>query len=293
MIKRTNLTYILALLELAKVRITIPVTLTAITGFLLFKEKFNIDVLAPALGVFFLACGSAVLNHFQEQKYDALMKRTQHRPLPTGSVKPLHALFMSVILSIAGALVLLFGANLQATLLGVFTLIWYNFVYTKLKKITAFAIIPGSLVGALPPMIGWVAANGNILDPRILILSIFFFIGQIPHFWIVLLKYGKEYEDAGLPSISKLLNSKQLQNLTFIWIFAVAVTSLMLPLYSVINSVYLSFTLIIIATILSINFITLLKNKKKINHGINFIRINMFYLIIMIVVCIDILSNIP
>jgi len=186
-----------------------------------------------------------------------------------------------------------FGHHIFAPGYGLILPICYNFIYTYIKRVSAFAIIPGSLVGALPPLIGWAAANGSIWDPRILIFSAFFFIGQIPHFWIVLLKYGKEYEEAGFPSISKLLDSKQLQNLTFIWIFAVAITALMLPLYHIISSVYLSFILILFASVLSISFITLVKKGEGINHRLNFVKINMFYLIVMILTCLDKVTLIP
>jgi heme o synthase len=105
-------------------------------------------------------------------------------------------------------------------------LIWYNGIYTPLKKINPLAIIPGSLVGSIPPAVGWTAAGGNILDPQIIILSFFFFIWQIPHFWLLLLIFGKDYENAGFPTLMQIFSSDQLARITFIWIVATVVTGM-------------------------------------------------------------------
>ena len=93
---------------------------------------------------------------------------------------------------------------------------WYNAVYTPLKKVFSLAIIPGSLVGALPPLAGWVAAGGDILDPKIILISSFFFVWQIPHFWILLLIYGKDYDKGGFPTLTNVFSERQLKILLYI-----------------------------------------------------------------------------
>src|SRR5574338_1116718 len=125
------------------------------------------------------------------------MKRTRNRPIPSGKISPENALKIAVTLLIAGATMIYAGSGLLALGLGLLNLLWYNAIYTKLKKVNPLAIIPGSLVGAIPPAVGWVAAGGSISDPRILIISSFFFIWQIPHFWLLLLVLDKDYETAG------------------------------------------------------------------------------------------------
>ncbi len=84
---------------------------------------------------------------------------------------------------------MLTGCPLAAAL-GIFTLLWYNLVYTPLKRITAFAVLPGALIGAMPPLIGWTAAGGNPLDMEIMAVAFLLFVGQMPHYWLLLLKIG-------------------------------------------------------------------------------------------------------
>ena len=197
------------LLELTKIKITSFVTLTTVFGFILASNSINEKIILPTIGVLLLACGAAVINHIQERKTDALMERTKNRPLPSGKVKPITASFIALVLLILGSIFLSLTAGFIALGLGLFNLIWYNVIYTPLKKKTAFAIIPGSLVGAIPPAIGWVAGGGSLSDPRIAFISFFFFIWQIPHFWLLLFIFGKDYEKAGLPSLTKIFNLDQ------------------------------------------------------------------------------------
>ena len=82
----------------------------------------------------------------------------------------------------------------MATFLGFLTVIWYNIVYTYLKRISSLAVIPGSLIGALPPLVGWASSGSSIFSPRPLGIALFFFIWQIPHFWLLLLNFGGDYE---------------------------------------------------------------------------------------------------
>ena len=92
----------------------------------------------------------------------------------------------------------------MALVLSWLTLFFYNPVYTPLKRVTAFAVIPGSMVGALPPMIGWAGAGGSLTSEIIILVAIFFFIGQIPHFWLFLLMFGDQYKLADLPSLNQI-----------------------------------------------------------------------------------------
>ena len=107
---------------------------------------------------------------------------------------------------------------------------------TYLKRVTPFAVVPGSLTGAVPAFIGWTAAGGELLDPKIILIGFFLFIWQVPHFWFLLLKYGKEYEEAGFPSISNLFPQQNLKSITYVWVIATSVTTLMFPLFHVLES---------------------------------------------------------
>jgi protoheme IX farnesyltransferase len=214
--------------ELTKARITFFVSFTVATGYFVFTGHVTPDVLAPMAGVFLLACGSAALNQVQEARIDARMERTRSRPIPSGRISRDWALFVALTLIASGLYVLASIPTHTWALLGLGTLavVWYNGVYLVLKRVTAFAVVPGSVIGAIPPVIGWSAGGGVPLDPQILEIAFLFFLWQIPHFWLLLLLYGKEYEDAGLPSPTRLVTRPQFRRITFVWILAVAATGL-------------------------------------------------------------------
>ena len=224
------------LISLGKVRISLLVTLSTATGYLLAAEEVTIQMLLPAAAVFLLACGACALNQFQERKIDALMERTKNRPLPSGRLNPSSGLFISLGLISIGSFILFHRANLLTGMLGLFAVFWYNAIYTPLKRKTAFAAIPGALIGAIPPALGWVSGGGSLLDPRIWAIVFFFFMWQITHFWLLLLDFGKEYEKAGLPSLTRIFSPTQLRRILFAWVFATAVACLILPLFGLVTS---------------------------------------------------------
>ncbi len=133
-----------------------------------------------------MSCSSSALNHWQERDIDEKMPRTKNRPIPSGRISANGAFLVAVGFAVTGSVILLMTNPVVALILSWTTLFFYNAVYTPLKKVTAFAVIPGSMVGALPPMIGWGAAGGNLTSEVILLVATFFFIGQIPHFWLLL-----------------------------------------------------------------------------------------------------------
>lgn len=273
------------LLILSKLIISLAVTLTAFLGYIVYSGNFDLEALVVALGVFFMAAGSSALNHYQERSTDKLMERTKDRPIPSGRMKAEVVFFFSLLFLITGGIILVAGTNLVSFLLAVITFFWYNFVYTPLKKISAFAVFPGSIIGGLPPMIGWTSAGGQLNDPKIWIIFLFFFIGQIPHFWLILLMNGKDYEKAGLSSLTKLLNESRIRQLTFFWIVCTALASMTF----VISGIIFSGTLIIIlslgALILVIAFIKLpLYRDKTPEYRKDFILLNIFYMLVMLLV---------
>ena len=146
-ISRTGLLGVI--LELTKARITAAVTLTTATGYFLAARRLEADMYLPLLGVFILASGSAALNQWQERRLDGRMKRTRGRPIPAGSIEPNWALFLAGLLILVGLYLLasIKGAPRTPIALGGVALLWYNGVYTHLKRITAFAVVPGALRG--------------------------------------------------------------------------------------------------------------------------------------------------
>ena len=282
-------------MELTKIRITAFVTVTTVFGYLCAAGHFSLGMIAPIFGILLLACGSAVINHFQERTTDALMDRTKNRPIPSGKISSMSALHLSLFLILSGSLLLYFGAGILALSLGLLNLIWYNGIYTPLKKKNAFAIIPGSLVGAIPPAVGWVAGGGNIFDPQIAVISLFFFIWQVPHFWLLLLIFGKDYEQAGFPTLTQIFNTDQLGRITFIWIIATVVMGFLIPMFGVVKSSFVNIGLFVAGVWLAWNAIKLLRytfndedsHLEKKYFGFAFREINIFAILVVLLISID------
>lgn len=275
-------------LELAKIRITFFVAVSTAVGFIQFAGELSTRIFLPSFGVFILACGSSAINHYQEKGTDALMDRTKNRPLASGKISTATGLIYSIVLIIIGSASIYYSAGYTALILGWVTLLWYNLFYTPLKRKFALAVVPGSVVGALPPVIGWVAAGGYIWDPHAMALALFFFIWQIPHFWLLLLIFGEDYEKAGFPTLTKLFSDAQLSRITFVWIIALAISSLLIPLFSL-SATLLAAVLLIIAGIWliwkSLGVIKDYLNKAVFRKA--FYLINVYVLIVVIIISLD------
>jgi protoheme IX farnesyltransferase len=273
---------------LIKYKVSLAVTFTTVAGYLIYSGKFNLHLIYTAIGVFILAGGASALNQVQERKYDARMERTRHRPLPSGTITPITALIISSFFILTGFVILYFYSGKVSAFLGLFNIIWYNIIYTNLKKVTSFAVVPGSLVGAIPAMIGWSAAGGDIFDTKIIIIAYFLFIWQIPHFWFLLLKYGNEYKEAGFPSISNVFNQQSLKLITYIWIIATSVTTLMFPLFNILTIPLLLILIFIFNIWLVITFTRITFNLKiGINFKTAFTTFNVFMMVILLLVTIE------
>lgn len=276
------------LTELNKVRITIAVTLTTLAGYVLAKDTIDSGVILPLLGIFILACGAAALNHFQDRDKDSLMERTKNRPIPSGQISSNMVLLISIIEIVFGTWLIYLGSNFLAAQLGLLALLWYNGFYTPLKRKTAFAVIPGSVIGSIPPLVGWVAGGGSLADPHALILAFFFFIWQVPHFWLLMLKYGREYEAAGYPSITAMIGKQQIKIATFMWTAATAITALMVAVSGLITLLFFKVCILIAAVWLIVVFSKLLWDKKdSFNPFHYFMRINYFVLVMIVVMSIE------
>jgi protoheme IX farnesyltransferase len=219
---------------------------SALTGYLLTPDRSLSTTLLLTVGVFLLASGASALNQYQERDIDGLMQRTRHRPLPDGIIDPRNALTMAIVLIVCGVIPLSMIDPVVAAI-GAIAVLWYNVLYTPLKRTTAFAAVPGALVGALPPVMGWLAGGGNISDPRIFALAILFFLWQIPHFWLLLLRNAAQYEQAGLPTLTSIIPQERLSRITLLWIAAAAVASLAMPLFGIVRSPYAYVPLVILA----------------------------------------------
>lgn len=272
--------------ELGKMRISLPIALSALTGYALFRQHIDAQGYLLALGVFLMSCSSSVLNHWQERNIDAHMTRTKNRPIPSGRISANNAFLVAVGFAFTGSLILYFTNPLTALGLSWLTLLFYNAVYTPLKKVTAFAVIPGSMVGALPPMIGWAGAGGYPFSEMILLVSAFFFIGQIPHFWLLLLMFGEQYQSANLPSLNQLFDSTQIKRVTYAWVIT-TVASAFLVIYFVIGNQIIMFLLLFYIFYLMSSLTLSVFTQSEFKVRPSFYKLNFLYLFMMIFLIID------
>jgi protoheme IX farnesyltransferase len=154
-------------------------------------------MLQTVFATMLIAAGTAALNHYIERESDRYMRRTASRPLPSGVLQPVQALVFGIVLSVAGAFALYYIAGSIAAMLGVVTCVGYLFGYTPLKKRTVWATFVGAFPGAIPPMIGWVAATGS-LDRGAWLLFAILFLWQFPHFHAIAWMYREDYARAGI-----------------------------------------------------------------------------------------------
>ncbi len=280
------------LAELSKVKITFFVAISGTVGYILAGGSVGFEMLMTLLGIFILSCGSSAFNHVQEVKTDALMVRTKNRPLPQQKMNISESAAWAFAMVMSGLLILIVFTNPLATLLGVAALVSYNLMYTPLKKLTAFAIFPGSIVGALPPAIGWVAAGGGIADPKLMSLMVFFFVWQIPHFWFLMLIYDNDYRRAGFPTPSRYFSNEQLKRITFVWIGALAASCMMIPFFGVTHSVFTNLLLLLAGGILLWRTRSLVvKLEKQFNLKLAFVDINVYVLFVVVLLSVDKVIN--
>ena len=271
---------------LCRLPISLFAACSALTGYLLTPDRDLWTILLLTAGVFLLASGASALNQYQERDIDALMERTRHRPLPSGTIEPGNALTMVDRLHYLRPPPARHDAPVVAAF-GAFAVLWYNGLYTPLKRKSAFAAVPGALVGALPPVMGWLAGGGTITDPRIFALAMLFFLWQIPHFWLLLLRNAAQYEKAGLPTLTSMIPTKQLSKITLLWIMAAAVASLAMPLFGIVRSPYAYAPLVILAIWISLSgFGIIMRNTAEALRPA-FRRVNIFILLFMLLAVFD------
>lgn len=187
-----------AFYELLKFRLSFLVAFSCGFGYLLGNQG-RIDWIHFSWLVFggFLISGtSIVINQIIEKDLDKLMKRTQNRPLPTGRLSVNEAVQYALLIGALGFGILIWQTNILTVSLSFLSMVLYSFVYTPLKRVGPIAVFVGAIPGALPPLLGWVAATGSISHEALIIFGIQF-IWQFPHFWAIAWVADEDYKRAG------------------------------------------------------------------------------------------------
>jgi protoheme IX farnesyltransferase len=182
--------------QLTKVGLSLSVVFSSLAGYLLAVETVQYSVLILlAIGGYLMVGASNAFNQIIEKDTDALMKRTMNRPLPAGRMHVSMAMVIAVSFTVLG-LAILYSINPKSALFGAISIFLYTSIYTPLKAVTPLAVFVGAIPGAIPFMLGWVAATNNFaIEPGMLFLIQFFW--QFPHFWAIAWLQYDEYKKAG------------------------------------------------------------------------------------------------
>lgn len=171
------------------------------TGFQIEQSFDWVIFLKTLAGIYFISSGSLALNQVQEWKLDQKMPRTSKRPIAAGKITPAAAGILSVVLIVIGSDIL-FTLQPTAGWLGLFCIFLYNVAYTMFwKPRWVFGAVPGAIPGALPVTIGYAVANPDIFNSESLYLFLIMFLWQMPHFWVLAIKYKDDYAQGGVPTL--------------------------------------------------------------------------------------------
>ena len=181
---------------ITKMGLSFSVVFSCLAGYLLAADTINYSVLSLlAIGGYCMVGASNVFNQIIERDLDALMDRTQNRPLPMGRISVTNAFILGTLLTVIG-LTILYNINPRTAMFAAVSIFIYTSIYTPLKQKTALSVLAGAIPGAIPFMLGWVAFTGRFdLEPGILFMMQFFW--QFPHFWAIAWMLDEDYKRAG------------------------------------------------------------------------------------------------
>ena len=243
-------------LTLTKARLSFSVVLSALAGYILASESFKgLDIFLLFIGGYCIVGASNSFNQIIEKDKDALMNRTKSRPLPSRKISNFSAIFISIILTILGLLIL-YLINFKTALLSLLSIFIYTCIYTPLKPITPFSVFIGAIPGAIPFMLGWIAATNEFgIEAGTLFMIQFFW--QFPHFWALGWMLDEDYKKAGfnmLPTGKKDKKTTLQIILYIIWMIFISIFpysgltgKLSLSIYGVVFVFILGVTMLIFA----------------------------------------------
>ena len=202
----------------SKFVLSFAVSLSALFAYIMAKGEVGFDMLLATFSVLLVAMGVSTLNQVQEYKSDAKMERTKNRPIAAGRMSPRIGLIIGIVLIVLAMALIYSLLGLTGVNIFMFAFIWYNAMYTPLKKKSALAVVPGAILGVIPPAIGWLTAGHSLMELEFIALALYFFIWQVPHFWLLVMLFHGDYKDGGYPTAMKLFGQASLQRLTFVWL---------------------------------------------------------------------------
>jgi len=261
--------------KLFRINISLMVVLSAYFGFYLSGGTLNFNVFSVIFAVLLHSFGNSAINQVQERNTDKLMPRTMNRPVVTGKINPAKALALGIFLIGLSLIIPLITGHYLVVLLLVINLVIYNAIYTPLKRKYSYALLVGSLCGAIPPVVGWGIDHNPDSLSRIILIAAIFYLWQVPHFLFLTEKYRYEYKNAGIKLIINELEYCKYNNILTIWIICY-LFALIFAIALLLQSDYLKIAVMLLETIIVIMIMTFLKNKADIKFTLINISILIF-----------------
>ncbi len=262
-------------LYLAKAPLCFLVGYSALFGFFLADPTVPIHAFLTGTGLFLLATGAATLNSIQERCTDALMERTKNRPLPRKNVSLLQARIQTILLFGAGVVVLsAVSKTIFPFAVALLAVVLYNGIYTPLKQRTVLAIVPGAVCGALPPYIGWLVGGGDKIGFEPFLLIALIVLWQIPHFWLVLLHYRKDYKSGIHPSLLSFFQEDTIRRFFITWIGGLVTTMILFTVLPFIGGLLFKILIMLNAVSLLVYFSLSFRGKQRNNYKLLFVVLN-------------------
>ena len=223
--------------QLTKFGLSVSVVFSSIAGYLLAADRIDWKiVLLLAVGGYCMVGASNAFNQIIERGPDALMKRTMNRPIPAGRISVNTAMTIAVALTLLGVIIL-YSINERTALFGAVSIFLYTSAYTPLKPVTPLSVFVGAIPGAIPFMLGWVAATGQFgIEPGMLFMIQFFW--QFPHFWAIGWLQFDEYKKAGFNLMPTGEKNQKATRLILIYTFFMLVVSV-IPVFRITGTLYL------------------------------------------------------
>lgn len=267
--------------------LSFAVSLSALFGYVMAKGDVGIDMLLATFAVLLVALGVSTLNQVQEYKEDSKMDRTKNRPIASGRMTPRTGMIIAGILIVLSMILIYDLLGLTGVNLFMFAFIWYNVVYTPLKKKSALAVVPGAILGVIPPAIGWLTAGHSLMELEFISIALFYFIWQVPHFWLLVMLFYGDYKDGGYPTAMRLFGQASLQRLTFVWvIFTIQAGIFMVSVFKV-YPVTIGLA-VLVGIWIFISSLELLRDRFELKNARSvFWKFNVAFLVTVILVSVD------
>ncbi len=268
--------------------LSFAVSLSALFAYIMAKGEVGLDMLLATLSVLLVAMGVSTFNQVQEYKEDSKMQRTKNRPIAAGRMTPRTGFIIAGSLIILSMILIYSLLGLTGINIFMFAFIWYNAMYTPLKKKSALAVVPGAILGVIPPAIGWLVAGHSLMELEFIAIALYYFIWQVPHFWLLVMLFHGDYKDGGYPTAMKLFGQASLQRLTFVWlIFTIQSGIFMVSVFEVYSMITIGLSILVgiwafISSLELLNATFKLSNARRV-----FWKINASFLAIVILLSID------